>query len=137
MAIGANRDHARMAARTDTKLDRLAAAGLVDRRSAGDLLAVGRLGDIVTIASGTAVRGGNEPWTYCVLDGAALLSDGDRPLAVAGPGAWLLGQVPGHDRPVSPLSVIAGTDLEVLAFRPHDLEAAIPHLPALERSLRR
>ena len=116
-----------MAHRTDAKLDRLAAAGLCAAGSGLDLLALGRLGDLTTVREGDVLRheGGREPWSYCVLEGAALLSTAHEPVAVAGPGAWLLGQLPGRGRRPSPVSVVAGRDLELLAFRPNDADEAL------------
>ena len=122
---------------TDRKLERLAKAGLVDDRSLRDLVALGRLGDVAHITSGDTLRdeGSNEPWSYCVLSGAALLSSHDEPVAVAGPGGWVLGHVPGRSRVASPLSVVAGTDLELLAFRPGDFAEAMRYLKVLPADL--
>jgi hypothetical protein len=111
---------------TDAKLQRLAAAGLC-AGSARDLVALGRLGDLATVPSGTVLReeGGSEPWSYCVLSGAALLSAGSEPVAVAGPGAWLVGRLPGRAQPASPVLVVSGGALELLAFRPAEADAAL------------
>jgi len=115
-----------MATQTDQKLARLAAAGLCPGM-ATDLREVGRLGDLAVVADGTVLahEGGHEPWSYFVVSGAALLSTGDAPVAVAGAGCWLLGRVPGRAHHAAPFDVIAGSDLEVLAFRPRDLGAAL------------
>ena len=115
-----------MATSTDRKLARLAAAGLC-RGAATDLREVGRLGDLTSVDSGVVLahEGGHEPWSYFVLGGAALLSAGDTPVAVAGAGCWLLGHVPGREHRAMPYDVVAGSNLEVLAFRPRDLGAAL------------
>lgn len=122
--------------RTDAKLERLAASGLCP--SARDLLALGRLSDLATVPSGAMLQreGGREPWPYCVLEGAVLLSSSDEPVAVAGPGAWVLGQVPGRRHRPAAVSAVAGTDLEVLAFRPHDLDELLGRIPGLAAGLR-
>jgi hypothetical protein len=127
-----DRDHHRMQTRPDKKLERLAAAGLCSADSSA-LLGLGRLGDIANIADGTVLarEGGHEPWSYFVLDGAALLSAHSTPVAVAGPGAWLLGHVPGGAVRDASVSIVAGSDLEVLAFRPRDLAAAVSLVPEL------
>jgi hypothetical protein len=115
-----------MASQTDNKLARLAAAGLC-LGTATDLREVGRLGDLAVVADGTVLahEGSHEPWSYFVMSGAALLSAGDAPVAVAGAGCWLLGHVPGREHHATPYDIVAGTDLEVLAFRPRDLGAAL------------
>jgi hypothetical protein len=112
--------------RTDAKLHQLAAAG-VCAGTARDLVALGRLGDLSTVSAGTMLReeGGHEPWSYCVLSGAALLSAGGAPVAVAGPGAWLVGRLPGRGPLPSPVSVVSGGELELLAFRPAEADAAL------------
>lgn len=116
--------------RTDGKLDRLVALGACATR---DALTLGRHADLSTVTSGTVLRteGFHEPWSYCVLAGTVLLSAGDEAVAVAGKGAWLLGHVPGCSAAPSPLSIVAGTDVELLCFRPRDLGAAMYELPAL------
>ena len=118
---------------TDAKLQRLATAGLC-AGSTRDLLALGRLGDLAVVSGGTVLReeGGHEPWSYCVLSGAALLSAGNEPVAVAGPGAWLVGRLPGRGRRPSPVSVVSGGELELLAFRPSEADLALKllHLSA-------
>jgi hypothetical protein len=126
------KDHQRMHTRPDKKLQRLAAAGLCSADSSA-LLGLGRLGDITNVADGTVLarEGGHEPWSYFVLDGAALLTAHSAPVAVAGPGAWLLGHVPGGATRNASVSIVAGSDLEVLAFRPRDLGAAVSLVPEL------
>lgn len=121
-----------MKARPDKKLERLAAAGLCSADSSA-LLGLGRLGDIANVADGTVLarEGGYEPWSYFVLDGAALLSARNAPVAVAGPGAWLLGHVPGGSARNASVSIVAGSDLELLAFRPRDLASAVTFVPEL------
>lgn len=118
--------------RTDGKLDRLVALGACATR---DALVLGRHGDLSTVTSGTVLRteGHHEPWSYCVLAGTVLLSAGDEAVAVAGKGAWLLGQVPGYGASASPLSIVAGTDVELLCFRPRDLGEAMSDIPGLLR----
>jgi len=122
---------------TDAKLERLAAAGLCSARAARELRELGRLSDLATVVGGEVLarEGGYEPWSYYVLDGTALLSSGDAPVAVAGAGAWLLGHVPGRARRASTVSVVAGSQLEVLAFRPSDLGVALDRVPDLARTL--
>lgn len=117
-------------ARTDRKLDRLIALGACSSR---DALSLGRHADLTTLVGGAAVRteGLYEPWSYYVLSGTALVSAGDEAIAVVGGGAWFLGQVSGHQGGPSPVSVVAGTDLELLALRPRDLEAAVAEIPGL------
>lgn len=116
--------------RTDRKLERLITLGAC---SAHNALALGRHADLVTLPGGTSVRteGHYEPWSYYVLAGTALLSAGDEAVAVVGSGAWLLGHVPGQHGGVSPVSVLAGTDLELLSMRPRDLDAAVADIPGL------
>lgn len=116
--------------RTDRKLDRLIRLGPCSRR---DALTLGRHADLVTLAAGTPVRteGRSEPWTYYVLAGTALLSAGDEAVAVVGGGSWLLGHVPGQHGLPSPVSVLAGTDLELLSMRPRDIDAAMTEIPGL------
>jgi len=116
--------------RPDRKLDRLVALGACSTR---DALSLGRRADLITIEGGAAVRteGHYEPWSYYVLAGTALLSSGDEALAVVGGGSWLLGHVPGRQRGTSAVSVLAGTDLELLALRPRDLDAAVSDIPGL------
>lgn len=117
-------------ARQDGKLERLIALGACGM---GDALSLGRHADLITVPSGTLLRseGRHEPWSYCVLAGSALLSASDEAVAVVGRGAWLLGQLQGGGTATSPVSVMAGTDLELLTFRPRDLTAAIAEIPRL------
>ncbi|MGH9274473.1 MAG: hypothetical protein ACRDZU_07485 [Acidimicrobiales bacterium] len=119
--------------RTDGKLDRLVALGAC---ATSDALTLGRHGDLSTVTSGAVLRteGHHEPWSYCVLAGTVLLSAGNEAVAVAGAGAWLLGHVPGSAAAASPLSIVAGTDVELLCFRPRDLGEAMSELPGLLRS---
>ncbi len=121
----ANTDHLDMATRTDGKLDSIA-AGLAHLRPA-EVRELGRLGDLVSVDGGTVLvhEGGHEPWSYCVVRGAALLSHDDAPVAVAGAGSWVLGRVQGERMQPARLQVIAGDALEVLAFRPADVEAVL------------
>lgn len=116
--------------RADGKLKRLVALGACSTR---DALALGRHADLSTVASGTVLRteGGHEPWSYCVLGGTVLMSAGDEAVAVAGKGAWLLGQLPGYRYAASPLSIVAGTDVELLCFRPGDLDETLYEIPGL------
>lgn len=123
-------------ARSDGKLERLIALGAC---ATGDALSLGRYADLVAVPSGTLLRseGQYEPWSYCVLAGSALLSAGDEAVAVVGTGAWLLGQVQAGRTAASPVSVVAGTDLELLSFRPRDLHAAVDEIPGLLSNRRR
>ncbi len=115
---------------TDSKLERLIALGACEARDAQRL---GRRGDIVVASGGTVLRHGDhhEPWSYRVLSGTALLSTDGEAVAVVGEGAWLLGDLPGTRRAAPPLRVVAGTDVELLAFRPRDLGAALIEIPTL------
>ncbi len=117
-------------ARHDGKLERLIALGAC---ATTDALSLGRHADLITVPSGSVLRseGQHEPWSYCVLAGSALVSAQDEAIAVVGTGAWLLGQVQGATAGASPVSVVAGTDLEVLSFRPRDLTAAVAEIPGL------
>lgn len=115
---------------SDRKLDRLITLGACSPR---DALSLGRHADLVSLPGGTALRteGRYEPWSYYVLAGTALLSTGDEAVAVVGGGSWLLGHVPGQHPGASPVSVLAGTDLELLSLRPRDLDAAVSEIPRL------
>lgn len=117
-------------ARSDGKLERLIALGAC---ATGEALSLGRHADLITVPSGTLLRneGQHEPWSYCVLAGSALLSARDEAVAVVGQGAWLLGHVQGGGTAASRVSVVAGTDLELLVFRPRDLSAAVDDIPGL------
>ncbi len=127
----------------DGKLERLAEARVLPGATANDLLHLGRLADLVTIPSGEvlAVEGVPSPWSYVVLDGAALLSSCGRPLAVAGAGAWLFGtgcMADGRQAPhPAPVSAVAGSEVEALTFRPQDLRVALDLLPGLRRVMAR
>ena len=121
----ANTDDLDMHTPTDGKLSSIA-TGLLHLRNR-EVRELGRLADLVSVDDGAVLvhEGGREPWSYCVVHGAALLSHQESPVAIAGPGSWLLGHVPGERREPARLHVVAGDALEVLAFRPSELETAL------------
>lgn len=118
-----------MARRPDLKLQLLAGSALGAGLSRDDVRELGACADVIDFPAGALVQheGAHEPWTYCILGGAALLSSHERPVAVSGPGAWLLGGPDGAPAVTS----LAATDLTLLCFRPSDVARALHALPGV------
>lgn len=106
----------------DAKLQLLAATDLCRGWTEAQVLELARLADLVDVPAGSVLQhqGRNEPWTYHVLDGSALVVD-DELTTVVRSGAWLPGE--------ADVTTTVVDELVALVFRADDLRDAAASLP--------
>lgn len=125
-----------MFTRPDPKLTKLQDVPLFRDCSAGEIRAIGRLGDLTAVEAGTVLieQGGAGGEAFVIIDGSVTVSRDGYILATLGAGD-VVGEVAVLDRGRRTATVTADTMLEVLVFDPRSFKGLLHEAPGVSRRL--
>lgn len=125
-----------MFTKSDPKLTHLQDVPLFRGCDAAEIRAIGRLGDLITLAPGTALtaQGGAGGEAFVIVEGSVSVTrDGDV-LATLGPGD-VVGEVAVLDGGRRTATVTADTTVEVLVFDPRSFKSLLHEAPKVTRRM--
>lgn len=95
-----------------------------------------RLGDVVRVPPGTTIqpRGGCSRWFHCVIEGTVSISDGG-PVETGGVGTCFPEEAVRGDLVPTAASVVAVTDVTVLAMGLREFHGALDTIPGFAAAL--